>query len=134
MISLDFTATSPNIRIFIFNCRHPEERRQGVLSLKGIVDSEIVLIKMVQDKSFNGIDDEDISSSFPFRDDNGIIRIGSRITESNDTIDSMNPMISPSEHPATEKNIFYNHPQACHDSDYEKETNREKNYSQMYQM
>ena len=74
---------------FITNCKANKEKLKDFLSTSGIKNSEEVIINLVQKESFNEqytllLNNEEIKNGrlkelSPFLDENGIIRVGSRL-------------------------------------------------------
>lgn len=102
------------LKRFIFNCRNVNNRREGILTLEEIEDAERVLIKMVQKIEFGDSENKNISSLNIFKDENGILRVKTKLTERNDSTDFIYPVLLPSQHFVTEKIIFCYHLKLYH--------------------
>ncbi|GFX42835.1 putative RNA-directed DNA polymerase from transposon X-element [Trichonephila clavipes] len=98
---------------FINNSRvHVEERKLSELSLDDIENAERVLIRLVQDKMFPNL--KSIPIVNVFKDNEGIIRVKTKITEKKDDTNFIAPILMPSKCLLTTRLIEYYHLKHCH--------------------
>lgn len=94
------------IRRFIFNCKNPQEKRVGCLSLAELDGSEMILIRLVQESSFPREitnlrqgkplpSKGSILSLNPILDQNGILRVGGRLKNSSFDQSKRHPIVLP---------------------------------------
>ncbi|GFV99828.1 DUF5641 domain-containing protein [Trichonephila clavipes] len=99
-------AILPNGRV------HVEERELSELSSDDIENAERVLIRLVQDKMFPNL--KSIPIVNVFKDNEGIIRVKTKITERKDDPNFIAPILMPSKCLLTTKLIEYYHLKYCH--------------------
>ncbi|GFV82380.1 putative RNA-directed DNA polymerase from transposon X-element [Trichonephila clavipes] len=98
---------------FINNSRvHVEERELSELSSDDIENAERVLIRLVQDKMFPNL--KSIPIVNVFKDNEGIIRVKTKITERKDDPNFIAPILMPSKCLLTTRLIEYYHLKHCH--------------------
>lgn len=85
-----------------------KREKRGISAVEEIQEAETILLEMVQEESFGNLKHKDICSC-PFKDERGIIRVKTKVSERNDTCDLIYPVLLPSRHPVTEKIIYHYH-------------------------
>ncbi|XP_035205733.1 uncharacterized protein LOC118180772 [Stegodyphus dumicola] len=84
---------------FVYNCKHQnKKKKKDELTVSELNEAENILIRLIQNESFNGIEDKRILSLNPFIDC-GIIRTKTAIFQREDTSEFRTPAILPSDHP-----------------------------------
>ncbi|KAJ8985568.1 hypothetical protein NQ317_011530 [Molorchus minor] len=101
------------IRRFIFNSRHANDLKRGRLSLEEVEEAENSVIKLLQEEAFRN-PEKDLSSLCPFTDDNGILRIRTKISQRQDSKEFRYPAILPANHPVVFRLIYDFHIKRCH--------------------
>ncbi|XP_071037854.1 uncharacterized protein [Parasteatoda tepidariorum] len=90
------------------------EREIGELKLYEWNEVEKVLMKQIQQKSFNDEDIARLKSLCVFKDEEGILRVSTKLTEREDLESFISPILLPSTHKLVELIIFYMHKSMCH--------------------
>ena len=84
------------IKRFIFNCKNSTEaRKEQFLTADEFGKAEICLIKIIQSKHFNSLEDECIKEFLPFIDDLGLIITKSKLLYRDDSFNFRCPVILP---------------------------------------
>lgn len=99
---------------YINNLRKPDQRATGELTVEEIERGEKFIFEAVQTESFSGVDDMKIKHLGSFLDENGIIRLRTRISNRQDSENFRFPIVLPSKHPVTEKLILKVHFDSSH--------------------
>ena len=101
------------IKRFIANCRkRSNDREVGELSSSEILNAEMTLIRSVQKECFP--DESGIPLINVIRDNEGVMRVKTRITERNDDPCFLTPILLPANCALTERLIEYIHKTKCH--------------------
>ncbi|XP_044755398.1 uncharacterized protein LOC123314290 isoform X1 [Coccinella septempunctata] len=100
------------IRRFLHNCRYPNDKHCGFLSVEEINDAELVIFRLIQHDSFSTLNDA-IKSLFPFKDESGVLRIRTKLVNLEDSFDFRYPIVLP-KHPLVVRLIREEHERACH--------------------
>jgi len=100
---------------FVNGCR---KQRTGPgkgkrLQCREIILAEKRIIRHVQKEAFAGLQNERITTLDPFLDEEGIIRLKTRITERADVGDFGIPAVLPSLHPIVERLVLSTHVKLC---------------------
>jgi hypothetical protein len=101
---------------FVNGCRK-QRSAQGigkVLQYQEILLAETCIMRYVQRESFTGIQDERFACLDPVLDEEGIIRLRTRIVERADVGDFARPVVLPSRHPIVERLVLSTHVKSCH--------------------
>jgi hypothetical protein len=96
------------------NCRKATDRVKGELTVQEFENAERKLLKMVQEESFDTEDNPKLKSLCTFKDQDGLIRLKTKITRRNDEEDFKCPIVLPSEHKLVEMLIRQKHLQLSH--------------------
>ena len=101
---------------FVNNCRKTRANQGSGKVLQGeeIMFAEKCAIRYVQKESFAGPQDERISRLCPYMDNEGIIRLRTKVVERTDSGDFGIPAILPSSHPVVEMLVLRAHEKACY--------------------
>ena len=103
------------IRRFFYNTTNPNSQRKGTtLQLEELREAELSLLKFVQQENFKNDSLEQVHSIIPFKDDNGLIRVKTKITERDDTENFRYPILLPAKHPVVNRLIFDTHRKMLH--------------------
>ncbi|XP_045482841.1 uncharacterized protein LOC123686673 [Harmonia axyridis] len=102
------------IRRFIFNSLNRNEKKIGPLSLAELISSENCIIKFIQEEAFEGLNDPKLKTLCPFIDNDGIIRLSTKISAREDSRDFRFPAVLPSKHPVVDKIAHEQHVKASH--------------------
>lgn len=87
----------------------------GNLSTDEIEQAEKKLLKIIQEESFNGVQDKSISSLDPFTDEFGLIRLRTKLSKNEDINFCFRyPVVLPAQHPTVRSLIFDQHKKHCH--------------------
>ncbi|XP_055585300.1 uncharacterized protein LOC129738142 [Uranotaenia lowii] len=118
-------ATAYWLRLIESCCQPKENMQRGFLSVQELQDAEMSIIKKIQNESFH----EELKQlrllkpvprSSPLRWFNlkvtpdGILRIGGRLSHSDESFDAMHPMVLPAKHPFTEMLFAHHHEALLH--------------------
>ncbi|KAJ8964429.1 hypothetical protein NQ317_017452 [Molorchus minor] len=87
--------------------------KRGRLSLEEVEEAENSVIKLLQEEAFRN-PEKDLSSLCPFTDDNGILRIRTKISQREDSKEFRYPAILPAKHPVVFRLIYDFHIKRCH--------------------
>jgi hypothetical protein len=85
-----------------------------MLQYKEIILAEKHIIRYVQKESFARLQDKRIACLDPFLDEEGIIRLKTRIAERADVGDFAIPAVLPFRHPIVERLMLSTHVKSCH--------------------
>ena len=85
-----------------------------ILQYKEVLLAEKCFVRYVQRESFAGLQDERIACLDPFLDEEGIIRLRTRIVERADVGDFAVPTVLLSRHPIVERLVLSTHVKSCH--------------------
>lgn len=99
---------------FIYNARHPMQRRQGQLTAEEIDMAEVFVFKTIQQETFPDENDKRICTLNPFRDQFGVIRLKSRVSNRKDDEHFRFPVVLPAKHPVVNSLILEVHEKSCH--------------------
>jgi len=101
---------------FVNSCRKTRAKQGSgkVVQWKEILFAEKCVIRYVQEESFARPQDERISHLCPYMDNEGIIRLRTKVVERTDLGDFGIPAILPSSHPVVEMLVLRTHEKACH--------------------
>ncbi|GFT58065.1 integrase_H2C2 domain-containing protein [Nephila pilipes] len=92
---------------FIFNCRNSNSQVTGELSHAELKRAEIKIVKMVHDEYFtHEVNRKKMNSLATYKDEEGILRVKTKLTYRKDSEDSKNSTILPSHHPVVERLIM----------------------------
>ncbi|XP_035229954.1 uncharacterized protein LOC118201900 [Stegodyphus dumicola] len=97
---------------FINNCRHGGRNYGKTLSVEELDISEKKLLKIVQQEAFSS--EEQLKGHFTFRDEEGIIRLKTKILKRHDDENFRCPIVLPSKHELVERMIQDYHLQLLH--------------------
>ncbi|XP_018358515.1 PREDICTED: uncharacterized protein LOC108758199 [Trachymyrmex cornetzi] len=96
---------------FINNCRHRDKSRIGTLTVTELRDTQHIFAKLAQEQSFSveieilkrdkQVTRGKLSPLNPFIDEEGLIRVGGRLKNSDFTIDKKHPIVLAAEHKFT---------------------------------
>ncbi|GBM35839.1 hypothetical protein AVEN_134655-1 [Araneus ventricosus] len=82
---------------FIFNCRNSTSRITGELSHQEMKQAELNIVKIIQDEYFiHEVNRKKLNSLATYKDEEGILRVKTKITYQKDSEDFKNPIILPS--------------------------------------
>nr|XP_022908348.1 uncharacterized protein LOC111419719 [Onthophagus taurus] len=98
---------------FVFNTRNPINKRKGALTEEEIGKAETFVVKRVQRDSLDE-NDKRWRNLQSFRDENGVIRVKSRVLRRNDAEHFRLPILLPANHPVVINLIFDAHVRTCH--------------------
>lgn len=101
------------IRRYVQNLRCPGGYR-GELTTAEIDVAEMFIFQLIQSESFKGLKDNRLSTLNPFEDENGVIRLKTRVSARKDTEQFRYPVVLPPNHPMVVKIIFDAHVKSCH--------------------
>lgn len=102
------------INRFIYNCRNPDSKRQGELTTEEIDRAEMFVLRLIQRESFIDESHDKLRGLTVFKDNNGLIRLKSRICNRLDSEHFRLPIVLPSKNDIIERLIFYMHIKSCH--------------------
>jgi len=103
------------IHRFIENTRkRREEREAGELKVNELTRAEKSIVKIIQHDSFSSEDIKKLKSISVFKDDEGILRVKTRLTERKDQENFIYPMLLPKNHKIVEKLIIDKHLSMSH--------------------
>ncbi|XP_035214816.1 uncharacterized protein LOC118188493 [Stegodyphus dumicola] len=97
---------------FINNCRHGGRNYGKTLSVEELDIAEKKLVKIVQQEAFSS--EEPLKGRFTFRDEEGIIRLKTKILRRHDDENFRCPIVLPSKHELVERMIQDYHLQLLH--------------------
>ncbi|XP_035223150.1 uncharacterized protein LOC118195916 [Stegodyphus dumicola] len=92
---------------FVYKCKH-QNKKKDELTVSELNEAENILIRLIQNESFNGIEDKGILSLNPTIDC-GIIRTKTAIFQREDTSEFRTPAILPSDYPLIKSLIMEEH-------------------------
>lgn len=98
---------------FIYNCKHPERKQNSELTAEEHDKAEKFLLKLVQQASFS-TDDSRIRGLAPFLDEDGVIRLKSRVANRKDADTYRFPVVLPAKHSTVKRLILNVHVKSCH--------------------
>jgi hypothetical protein len=101
------------MRRFIGNCRTPKCKRSGELCVDELNFAETLVLRLMQEESFDGIEDKRLVSLLPF-EDNGLIRMETKLILRQDSCNFRCPIVLPSEHTVVKRLIWDKHVRHCH--------------------
>nr|XP_015904720.2 uncharacterized protein LOC107437295 [Parasteatoda tepidariorum] len=90
------------------------EQEIGELKLYELNEAEKILMKQIQQKSFNDEDISRLKSLCVFKNEEGILRVSTKLTERKDLESFISPILLPSTHKLVIIMIFYMHKSMCH--------------------
>ncbi|BES96686.1 Retrotransposon protein [Nesidiocoris tenuis] len=93
---------------WIFHWKN-KERRPGLLSPSEIDRGEKSLLRFLQSESLNGIHDKKLKRLKPILDNDGILRVKTKIMNRDDSEFFKSPIILPSDHPLVRKLVEHTH-------------------------
>ena len=101
---------------FVNSCRKTRANQGSgkAVQWEEILFAEKCVIRYVQKESFAGPQDERIFHLCPYTDNEGIIRLRTKVVERTDLGDFGIPAILPSSHPVVEMLVLRAHEKACH--------------------
>ncbi|XP_051157995.1 uncharacterized protein LOC127279598 [Leptopilina boulardi] len=100
---------------FAKNCRSTKESRiTQDLTFHEIQNAENLLIKLIQQETFTGIEDERVKQFVPFRDEQGLSRIKTKIVLRKDLFNFRCPVVLPGNHEITKMIIEEKHKELNH--------------------
>lgn len=100
---------------FLANCKVlKHERTKGELTAQEFVAAEHKVWLWVQKESFCDKDESKLKSLLPFVDEDGLIRIKTKVSNREDTTDFCFPIVLPDSHPVVERLILSYHRENCH--------------------
>jgi hypothetical protein len=97
---------------FIGNCRTPKCKRNRQLCVE-LNFAENLVFRLVQEESFDGIEDKHLVTLHPF-EDNGLIRMKTKLILRQDSFNFSCPIVLPSEHTVVKRVIWDKHVRHCH--------------------
>lgn len=103
------------IRRFFSNCKKLKcDRLTGCLTVQEILDAEKQIIKLIQEEWYEGEKSKEISSLNAFYDQDGIIRVKSKIILREDSENFKYPIVLPDKHPVVKMLIMDHHKKLKH--------------------
>lgn len=100
---------------FIQNCKIQNDlREKGELTVNEIQDAEHYLFKQIQAETLNGISDKKIASLNPILDENGLIRLETKLCNKKDSYGFRYPIVLSPEHKIVKSLVVYYHEKNCH--------------------
>ncbi|KAJ8909823.1 hypothetical protein NQ315_003701 [Exocentrus adspersus] len=99
---------------FLHNCRRSGEKDIGELTAQEYQTAENFVIKLIQQECFSNENVQRISGLNLFYDEDGVIRLKSRVSNREDTKNYHFPVVLPSKHPLVNQLIMDKHVKACH--------------------
>lgn len=103
------------IKRFIQNTRRTNlARARGELSCEEIQSAEKTVARLVQEESFSSENDKNLSSLHVFRDEEGLLRLKTKIINRNDSEYFCTPIVLPSNHPVVHRLITSEHRKNSH--------------------
>lgn len=92
-----------------------EERTRGELTTDEYKTAEERLLLLVQNESFTGVNKNKLNNLMTFVDTNGLMRIKTKVSNLQDSMDFCNPIVLPSaNHPLVDRLIMDMHCSNCH--------------------
>ncbi|KAG8175501.1 hypothetical protein JTE90_009135 [Oedothorax gibbosus] len=103
------------IKRFIYNCKKTNHvKLTGELTALEIHAAEKNLLKLVQRESFTSKEDKRLAALDVYEDEQGLLRLKTKIVFKRDTEDFRCPVILPSDHVAVKRLISGEHQSNCH--------------------
>lgn len=92
-----------------------DQRVKGDLSCNEYIEAEQRLLKVVQGESFNGVEDPKLAKLYPYADEDGVIRLQTKISYREDSRDFRHPVVLPDhKHPVVFRLILDIHRKSSH--------------------
>ncbi len=103
------------IQRFVSNCQqNASSRITGELSYLEVEVAEKKIIKIIQNEYFVEDNEKRLKNLSTYTDDDGILRLRTKLTYRKDSLDFRNPMILPSDHQVIKRLITTEHLKNCH--------------------
>lgn len=102
------------MRRFICNSRNPGSRKRGELSCEEIRLAEKVVIRLTQNESFISENDRRLATLKVIKDEEGILRLKTKLVNRRDKEYFCAPMILPSSHPVVYRLVMGEHRKNSH--------------------
>lgn len=99
---------------FSQNIRNPSSRLQGELSVTELEGAEVHILKLIQQECFKGENDPRLCNLSPFKDERGLIRLRTRISNRKDAEQFRFPVVLPAKHFLVDRLIFEQHVKSLH--------------------
>lgn len=102
------------IKRFINNSRKLNVHTEDFLTVEEREAARKLVIRLVQEECFESINDPKLTSLCPFIDDEGLIRLRTKISDRKDAKDFCLPYVLPSKHEVVKRLIFEEHEKHSH--------------------
>lgn len=99
---------------FYHNSKNTEKISLSDISVEEQEKAERILLKLVQQESFSGIEDTKLRALRPIKDENGLLRAKTNIIQRNDKENFLYPVILPPNHPIVQRMIYEKHTENHH--------------------
>ncbi|XP_050309972.1 uncharacterized protein LOC126745954 [Anthonomus grandis grandis] len=102
------------IHRFLHNIKNRNSKREGPITAEEFILAEQQVLKVTQRDSFKEVNDKHLSSLDVFKDEHGLLRLRSRISNRKDLELFRHPIVLPNKHPVITQLISQEHSKACH--------------------
>ncbi|KAJ8957208.1 hypothetical protein NQ318_007770 [Aromia moschata] len=99
---------------FAHNCRHKQDKNKGELSVHELDCAETFIFRLIQKEEFEGLKDNKLKKLSPYYDGEGVIRLKSRVSNRDDTVDYRYPVVLTGRNPIVCSMIMDKHKKSCH--------------------
>ncbi|XP_044751642.1 uncharacterized protein LOC123311641 [Coccinella septempunctata] len=97
------------IKRFVNNSRKKNTEDSKFLTVDELEVSRKLVIRFIQEESFESVEDPKLSSLCPFTDNQGLIRLRTKISDRTDAEDFRMPFVLPTNHEVVKRLIFEEH-------------------------
>ncbi|GBN77834.1 hypothetical protein AVEN_18659-1 [Araneus ventricosus] len=91
-----------------------ENRNTGELTASEFGRAELIFFRIVRKETFQGEDDKKVKFLSVYKDEDGFLRVKTKITYRKDTDNSRKPVLLPSEHGVVSRWIRFHHEKNSH--------------------
>lgn len=102
------------IHRFLYNIKNRNSKHEGPITAEEFIVAEQQVLKVIQREAFEEVNDKHLSSLDVFKDEHGLLRLRSRISNRKDLELFRHPIVLPSKHPVITQMITQEHSKACH--------------------
>ncbi|GBN14469.1 hypothetical protein AVEN_233940-1 [Araneus ventricosus] len=100
---------------FIQNCRSMKENRsKGELTASEFGKAELIIFRIVQKETFQGEDNKKLKFPSVYKDEDGLLRVKTKIIYRKDTENFRKPVLLLSEHEVVSRWISFHHEKNSH--------------------